>query len=56
MEQAVLPLKEEIADVMQLTPLKRGPGRIAKQMAHILVLPGMDDIAAVVQEFVQLVP
>ena len=33
--QNVLPLKEEIAEVVQFTPMKRGPGRIAKQMADI---------------------
>ena len=55
-EQVVLPLQEEIADVMQFTTLERGPDRIAKQVADITVAPGLVEIVAVVQEVVKLVP
>ena len=41
-EQVVLPLKEEIAEGVQSTPLKRGPDRIGKQMADMSVPPGME--------------
>ena len=50
--QVVLPPKEEIADVVQITHQERRPDRIAKQMADILVLPGMDKVVPLVQDVV----
>ena len=43
-------LEEEVAEVMQYTPPRRGPARIAKRVADVPVPPGMEEIVAVVQE------
>ena len=55
-EQIVLPDKEEIAEKLQFTPQERGPDRIAKQMADILVPPSLEETVPVVQEVAKLGP
>ena len=55
-EQVVLPLKEEIAEVEQFTPQERSPDRIVKDMADIPVPQEMEELVAVVQEVAQFVP
>ena len=49
-------MRREIVEVIQLVLVERIKGGIADQMVDIVVLPVMEEIVAVVQEVVKLVP